>query len=344
MSNAQVVFDYRNNILRAAIIGCIAVTASYIALFLATSNPLLASVCNALFLLLYVFYLLLLGRLNVTLVIDLVLWTAVTHVALGSLFLLQQQTATHFFLLAAGPAACTVLDAKRSRYRTFVLIATFALFLMIEVLPHPTKISHLDRGIVEVLRLVNLTSTFALISVPITLFSVQIQNNEQTYYNQSIRDPLTTLYNRSYLMEYLRNIHEVSRRYQRCYSILLIDVDHFKSVNDNHGHSAGDTVLKEICKTLSFGIRKSDTAFRYGGEEFVILLPETAAAGAQIIAERLRTNISNIESQVPGVKTTVSIGIGLGPGADDFESVINQADDCLYQAKKSGRNQVRCLD
>ncbi len=161
---------------------------------------------------------------------------------------------------------------------------------------------------------------------------------------QSIRDVLTGLYNRRYFDETLLQEINRARRSKHPLSLLLFDIDHFKKFNDTYGHDAGDFVLKKVSETMLSLIRESDTACRYGGEEFIIILPETSVEIAQKRAETLRAEISRNElkfnNEFLGV-ITISIGVAVYPQHGEQEPVlIKSADKALYQAKQSGRNLV----
>ncbi len=162
----------------------------------------------------------------------------------------------------------------------------------------------------------------------------------------SIKDPLTGVYNRRKLEEDLN--HEVSRakRYNRNFSILMIDVDWFKKYNDTHGHQKGDELLKRIVEILKSCLRASDRIYRYGGEEFVVLLPETPRERAYVAAERLRKRIEQekffgAEKSQPEGKVTISIGVaGFPDDGKNWEEILRKADSALYRAKEEGRNRV----
>ncbi|MET7750578.1 diguanylate cyclase [Micromonospora sp. NPDC005367] len=165
----------------------------------------------------------------------------------------------------------------------------------------------------------------------------------------SLTDPLTGLWNYRYLRESIRREVERASRFGRMLSVLALDLDRFKDVNDTYGHAAGDTVLAEFARRLRGEIREVDLAFRQGGEEFVLLLPETDARGAAIVAERLGAAIRDTSmpvephtgSPVP-VRVTVSIGIAVYPDhAGTGQQVLEAADDALYAAKAAGRDTYR---
>jgi diguanylate cyclase (GGDEF)-like protein len=156
-------------------------------------------------------------------------------------------------------------------------------------------------------------------------------------------DPLTGLANRRHFMGVLAQEVERSERYGRPLSLVALDLDHFKAVNDAHGHAAGDDVLREAARALRAVCRDVDLAARMGGEEFSLLLPETDAAGARIVAERVRERIAGKAHRAPAGQTfrvTASLGVArLRPGASG-EALLQAADEALYRAKAAGRNQV----
>jgi len=155
----------------------------------------------------------------------------------------------------------------------------------------------------------------------------------------TVTDGLTGLFNRRRLMETLGAEAERAQRGAGPFSVLMIDVDHFKQYNDTHGHQAGDTVLARVADVLRDVIRQIDTASRYGGEEFLLLLPQTGAAAAVEVAERLRKNVSAAE--LDGERVTVSVGVAEFPGnGNTVESLIAAADAALYRAKMDGRDRV----
>ncbi|MGQ0604725.1 MAG: GGDEF domain-containing protein [Anaerolineales bacterium] len=158
-------------------------------------------------------------------------------------------------------------------------------------------------------------------------------------------DRLTGLFNRHAFDQRLADEVQRARRYGRPLSLILLDLDNFKSYNDAHGHPAGDGLLSEIGSVLKAGVRGTDFIARYGGEEFVVVLPETDHANALIVAEKIRSGAEAYpfplrESQ-PGGAVTVSVGVASFPeGAADPGSLLEAADRALYQAKHAGRNRV----
>lgn len=163
----------------------------------------------------------------------------------------------------------------------------------------------------------------------------------------ALLDPLTHLGNRTALDNALRRELQLAERHHYELSLLMIDVDHFKAINDRHGHSQGDEVLREIARTIESVCRETDISFRYGGEEFVVLLRKTGETGARTIAERLRRTISKLVIGHNGSSVRPTVSIGISTRTSDQKEHINdlfeRADQALYRAKQAGRNCVRDL-
>jgi diguanylate cyclase (GGDEF)-like protein len=159
----------------------------------------------------------------------------------------------------------------------------------------------------------------------------------------SITDSLTGLYNRKHLMETLDKEVSRSQRHSRSFSLLVIDIDHFKKYNDTYGHLAGDEVLSKLASVFKESIRSSDYAARYGGEEFIIMLPEIGPEQGVEAAERIRHKVAEeiFSGDGESIKVTISVGVACYPkNGEDAESVIRNADAALYEAKELGRNRV----
>ncbi len=157
------------------------------------------------------------------------------------------------------------------------------------------------------------------------------------------KDPLTHLFNRRHLSTVLNFESRKSRYSQKQYAILMIDLDHFKTVNDRFGHDIGDQVLKRFAELLSEKVRTSDFVFRYGGEEFLVLLPAVQESTAMLVAEKIRKIVEATPFPVANndvIQLTVSCGVALSGGELNYERTIKRADEALYQAKLEGRNRV----
>ncbi len=163
----------------------------------------------------------------------------------------------------------------------------------------------------------------------------------------AITDALTELYNRRRLHDVLGKEFERSKRYSTPFSVVMLDLDHFKKVNDNYGHQTGDMILRGVAKILLSSIRDIDTASRYGGEEFVLVLPNTARNDAKNVAERIRETIEkNNFSIIENNLLTVSIGISGLPDKkiETEDKLMRCADIALYRAKQNGRNRTEIAD
>ncbi len=161
-------------------------------------------------------------------------------------------------------------------------------------------------------------------------------NNKLTELSET--DPLTQIYNRRKLFELLEVEISKSKRYLRPLSLLILDLDHFKKVNDTFGHDTGDEVLKTAANIISGVKRKGDIFARYGGEEFVLVSPETTLTGVSALAEKIRSHIEQHPFPKVG-KVTVSIGAAEFSG-NEADALLKKADEALYEAKKKGRNRV----
>ena len=158
----------------------------------------------------------------------------------------------------------------------------------------------------------------------------------------ALTDTLTSLGNRRYFYEVATKFHQLAMRHGRRYGLIICDIDYFKSYNDTYGHLSGDNVLQEISNKIKTLLRKSDEIFRYGGEEFVILLPEQDIEGSLKAAEKIRRAIYKQEkehSKSRYGRITISCGVsGYEPGVETWEEVLALADKALYEAKEAGRN------
>jgi len=186
---------------------------------------------------------------------------------------------------------------------------------------------------------IRFTVSLTLTIVIITIIQNVIRELQQRLLDQAITDPLTGAFNRRYMAERLAEALERKRRAGAPASLLIIDLDHFKRVNDDLGHEAGDGVLKGIVALLGRRSRRVDLLFRMGGEEFVLLLPDTAEDQAMKLAEELRASVEGYPL-LANRRVTVSIGVGELQAGETLDTWLQQADAALYSAKQSGRNRV----
>jgi len=161
-------------------------------------------------------------------------------------------------------------------------------------------------------------------------------------HTRAVVDALTQLYSRRHFDTQIASAIEQAERTWKPFSLVLVDIDHFKRVNDTYGHTAGDMILEGVAKRMKSVLRKYDTGYRYGGEELVLLLPGTEKDGAATIAERLRDRIRRRKFRSDGslVSITISLGVAQYEPNDTAQSLFERADQCLYAAKEGGRDQV----
>ncbi len=163
---------------------------------------------------------------------------------------------------------------------------------------------------------------------------------------QATIDPLTKVYNRRAMEEFATKILANAKRYNQTLSVIITDIDHFKSVNDRYGHPAGDALLQRFADILKSNIRGEDILARYGGEEFLFLLPNCDLHSATFLAEKLRVKVEESQTLLGNglsLSITASFGITSAQGENIIWSqIVSHADDALYQAKKQGRNRVVC--
>jgi two-component system cell cycle response regulator len=176
-------------------------------------------------------------------------------------------------------------------------------------------------------------------------YTERLRDNVQMSIEMAITDPLTGLFNRRYMETHLASLVEQAANRGKPISVFILDIDFFKLVNDGHGHDAGDDVLREFALRIRKSIRNIDLACRYGGEEFVIVMPETDMAVAMVVAERLRRRIANepfaIQNGSKNLDVTISIGLSdLCEPGDNAAAILKRADQALYRAKRDGRNRV----
>ncbi len=173
----------------------------------------------------------------------------------------------------------------------------------------------------------------------------RLHENFIEHLSMALTDNLTSLHNRHYLSTHLEAVMERMRQSGKPVSLLMIDLDHFKQVNDTYGHSVGDEVLKETGQRILRNVRGFDLAARYGGEEFVVVMPDTLIEVALGVADRLcegmASNPVNVSASKDKIMVTLSIGVSVsGDSESTAESLLNEADEALYEAKRLGRNRV----
>lgn len=214
------------------------------------------------------------------------------------------------------------------------------------VLAHPT-VSGQPRSSLSALSLFAQLAPMLLVAYVASDVARAIRNALERIRFVSETDELTRLYNLRAFMKIAERFHRQAKRYGRPYSLVMIDSDNLKSVNDTHGHQCGNELLKLTTACIRRELRETDVAARYGGDEFILLLPETSVGGARELAERIRLAVEAKHLDVRGseVRTTVSLGVaGFPVHGADLQSILNKSDQAMYLAKRTGRNRVVLFD
>lgn len=235
-------------------------------------------------------------------------------------------------------------SAYRNVYRVFILafafnIAQLAVRFSLLLLGQDSWAMSVDHPFIHSLGYYGL-STFAMMAFGSCLYVVY-RYQQITLQNTAERDALTGVYNRRAMDLKLQSEWQRAQRQNSSCSIIMLDIDHFKRINDSWGHQIGDDAIRHVSHIATTALRAYDSIFRYGGEEFLICLPDATAADALQIANRIRHNVE--QTPVPGdtaFSLTISLGVATSDKADDWQQLVQQADNALYQSKHAGRNQT----
>ncbi|MBU1305996.1 MAG: PleD family two-component system response regulator [Alphaproteobacteria bacterium] len=259
-----------------------------------------------------------------------------------------QVTGTHYELALVSMALAD-FDPLRvcSQIRTLEHTRHLPIILMAEDSDKPKVVRALDLGVNDfILRPVERNELAARVRTQIRRqrYGLELRQSVSNTMAMAVTDEMTGLYNRRYFDRHLGVMLGKAQEQDRNMALMILDIDHFKSVNDTHGHDSGDLVLREFSARLKRNIRGVDLACRFGGEEFVVLMPDTEYRQAEAVAERVRQSIADRPFELGGGKTlsvTVSAGVTLNESAaDTVESLVKRADVALYRAKREGRNRV----
>ena len=216
-------------------------------------------------------------------------------------------------------------------------LSCFVAWLIVIAWGHTEELTH-----ILVVAFIVSTIVVPLLSLFLIRLVFAIEKMQQELHEATVRDTLTQLYNRVYFLNRLESAVDYARRSGESVSLLMVDVDHFKHVNDAHGHLAGDQALRSFAAACTRMLRSYDVVARFGGEEFMVLLPNTNSTIACDVAERLRRITEQTVIQTDNSVTfciTVSIGVATwGPRSESAHAMLAQADTALYQAKHQGRN------
>lgn len=234
-----------------------------------------------------------------------------------------------------------------SQVRTVDHSRNLPIILLADAADKPRVVRALDLGVNDFIsRPVERNELLARVRTQIRRhrYAMELRESVSSTMALAVTDELTGLYNRRYFDRHLGVMLAKAHEQERDMALMLIDIDHFKAVNDTHGHDVGDRVLREFAARLKRNIRGVDLACRFGGEEFVVLMPDTDTGQAEAVAERVRQAMAEKAFEVGsprGLSVTVSVGVSIREQLSDTpESIIKRADVALYRAKREGRNRV----
>lgn len=285
-------------------------------------------------------YLCLKKRLNL-LAVGLIMLEILAH-AMLAVRAIGWDSGFHYYLLVVVP----VLVISKTRIPTFkpiMLLALLIIYISMDmVMRDLPPYDVLTASTLSGLRYFNIAVTFLLLTYLSGMYLRLVTEAEKALRVLATTDPLTQLLNRRSLLEIAEYEVVQRKRHQAPLAFILADIDHFKSINDQHGHAAGDAVLKAVSQTLRQASREQDSIARWGGEEFLILMPDAAKEMAVKVAERLRQQVQMLE--VPFNDTVIQVSMTFGVSTHQADEIVdaplNRADAALYQGKMAGRNQV----
>lgn len=248
----------------------------------------------------------------------------------------------HYYLLVMVPVA-VVSRVRLPAIKPLLVGGTLCSYVLLD---HAMRTHQpwqtLDPVTLSALRYFNIAVTFLLLAYLSSLYLSMVTKAERKLRALATTDPLTQLLNRRSLME--RADHELlqRRRHREPLAFVLADIDHFKAINDQHGHAAGDIVLTSVSAALQLHVRAQDSVARWGGEEFLVLMPRATTEEACHVAERLRKVVSTIDVPFAGqmIRVTMTFGVSAHREEESLDTALQRADAALYQGKVRGRNQV----
>lgn len=263
-----------------------------------------------------------------------------------AVYLIGWQSGFHFYIILIVPIAL-VSGGINKRDDLLVRwvggVGAGVLYLVMDATMRDwTPVHPLPSSVLKALRSFNLAGTIVILGLLALVYRQLISQAESVLRHQACTDPLTQLQNRRAVLDVISHEFAAYGRQGRPLVVMVVDVDHFKSINDKHGHHAGDGVLQSVAKVLQGGVRSMDHVARWGGEEFLLVLPATDMIEARVVAERLRASVAaQICHATKGpIGVTVTLGLAQLHAGESVEQLISRADQALYQGKLAGRNRV----
>lgn len=318
------------------------VDVAFFFLFHVLGSPLLAWV-NVISVSMYILAYQALARRRNRLAIALIWTEVIVHAALGTL-LIGWDSGFHYYLLMFIPALFLSMPLRGA---LAALVSLWAFYLMLDVVMWTGEpLQPISRDALLAVHLFNLSVVFAMFSY-LSFFYLKIVSSAQRKLRQmAATDPLTGLFNRRHMIDLAERELARFQRSRHPIGLLLLDIDHFKIINDSHGHELGDKVLVDVANAIKAVLRSQDLIARWGGEEFLAVLPDTDLEQARASAERVRQALMQQRWCFDGqsVAITISVGVSEFQEDDGLKSAINRADRALYRCKDNGRNRVEvCL-
>ncbi len=324
--------------MRRIVVGAAAIDAIGLVLFAAVGAPFLAllnvgSVC------IYAFVYGLLRQRRNRLAVALIWLEVLVHAGIGSL-LIGWDSGFHLFLLMFIPAI--VVGTPRRWAATMVVVLLLFYLGLQWACAALGALSPLPPWTLQLVQSVNVAMIFALFYTMAAYYRATVIKAERRLFAAATTDALTGLVNRSQFHALAQAELARQRRIGSPTALVLADIDHFKRINDTHGHEAGDQVLAQVASALRQGLREGDVLARWGGEEFLILLPSTALERAAALAERLRLAVAALPLAVGGQPLSVTVSLGVAPvdAEGELQAATASADLALYASKRDGRNRV----
>lgn len=266
------------------------------------------------------------------------MWSEVLLHAIACTLLVGWDSGAHYFLLVFLPAIALSRSRKQALGAlAFLLIVYLALDWFTQIIPRAYVLTTSE---LASLRALCITVVFVMFAYTGRYYFGQVAEAERRLRHLATIDPLSGLWNRRHFLHVANAEADRARRHSLPLSAALADIDHFKRVNDVHGHPVGDRVIQHVSELLRSQLRSSDLLGRWGGEEFILLLPSTDAAAAAVMCERLREQVQRSPCIIDGMALPVTVSFGVHRVDLDagLERAVKRADDALYEAKQKGRN------
>jgi diguanylate cyclase (GGDEF)-like protein len=259
-------------------------------------------------------------------------------------WVLPKESGLHLYCMAGVPVAFLLFNDREHWQRLSVVVASLTIFFVAELIPTERLLGNLSSDIFRFMYLSVVPIVSILVALTLWTFSNEIYKRDLDLLALSLTDPLTTLTNRRGFMERAQEIRAYSLRVRQTLCVIMVDIDHFKCINDSYGHAAGDSVLAAVAKVLRQNVRLEDAVGRIGGEEFAVLLTNSSLQSGLLSAELLRQRVADIRVSHCGVwdlSCTISLGVAeLIDEHSELDEALDRADKALYRAKTEGRNRV----